>query len=122
MSLVARYLEENGIPTVVMAVARDIVEHVGVPRLLFLDFPLGNPCGEPYQPDQQRAIVSLALDLLDIAHSPRTTLEAPYVWSKGDRWKELIFTDEQPFLEGEAYDNWMRAKEKYRELKKEGKV
>lgn len=122
MSLVARYLEENGIPTVIMAVARDIVEHVGVPRFYFVDFPLGNPCGEPYQADQQRAIVSSALDLLETARSPRTTSVAPYVWSKGDTWKDLIFTEEQPFLEGEAYDNWVKAKEKYRELKKEGKV
>ena len=42
VSLVARLLEENGIATVVMGCAKDIVEHVGVPRLLFSDFPLGN--------------------------------------------------------------------------------
>ena len=93
-----------------------------MPRQLFVDFPLGNPCGESYQPDMQRAIVSMALDLLETADSPRTTVQAPYVWSKGERWKELIFTEEQPFLEGEAYDNWIKAKEKYRELKREGKL
>ncbi len=40
-SLVARHLEANGIPTVVIATARDIVESAAVPRLLFVDFPLG---------------------------------------------------------------------------------
>ena len=47
MSLISRYLEENGIPTVMIASAKDIVEHCGVARLLFVDYPLGNPCGEP---------------------------------------------------------------------------
>jgi hypothetical protein len=43
VSLVARHLEANGIPTVVIATARDIVESAAVPRLLFVDFPLGAP-------------------------------------------------------------------------------
>ena len=42
ISLHARYLEAHGIPTVVMGCAKDIVEHCGVPRFLFSDFPLGN--------------------------------------------------------------------------------
>ena len=46
VSLAARMLEENGIATVVMGCAKDIVEHVGVPRFLFSDFPLGN-CRRP---------------------------------------------------------------------------
>jgi glycine/betaine/sarcosine/D-proline reductase family selenoprotein B len=122
ISLVARHLEANGIPTVVIAVARDIVETAGVARFVFVDFPLGNPCGEPYDIKQQQDIVELALALLEDAEGPRTTVKAPFEWSKGDRWKELIFTEEQPFLEGEAYDNWMAAKQKYRELKGEGQV
>ena len=35
ISLVARHLEANGISTVVMGCAKDIVEHAGVPRFLF---------------------------------------------------------------------------------------
>ena len=67
MSLVARHLEANGIPTVVIGNARDIVENCGVARLLFTDFPLGSPCGEPGDVEMQRAIVSMALDLLESA-------------------------------------------------------
>ncbi|MEZ5231807.1 MAG: hypothetical protein R2749_03740 [Acidimicrobiales bacterium] len=48
MSLVARHLEANGIPTVIVGSARDIVEQAGVARFLFVDFPLGNPMGKPY--------------------------------------------------------------------------
>ena len=42
IALVARHLEANGISTVVMGCAKDIVEHAAVPRFLFSDFPLGN--------------------------------------------------------------------------------
>ena len=64
VSLVGRHLEANGIPTVVIGSARDIVEQCGVARFLFTDFPLGNACGRPWDVDMQRAIVSMAFDLL----------------------------------------------------------
>ena len=88
MSLVARHLEENGIPTVVVGCARDIVEECGVPRFLFSDFPLGNPCGRPYDADMQHRIVGLALGLFESATLPRTTVQTPYVWSEDDSWKQ----------------------------------
>ena len=122
VSLVARHLEANGIPTVIIATARDIVERCGVPRLVFVDFPLGNPCGVPFDQQMQSEILELALGLLETAQAPRTTLVAPYEWPGGERWKDTIFTAEQPFLEGEAYNNWMKAKARYRKLKDEGKV
>ncbi|MGD9879998.1 MAG: hypothetical protein AB7F22_16880 [Reyranella sp.] len=122
MSLVARHLEANGIPTVVIATARDIVESAAVPRLLFVDFPLGAPCGEPFDPGQQSAVLEMAFQLLETATAPRTTREAGLAWSKGQRWKDLIFTEEQPFLPGEAGEAWLRKKEAYRRLKAEGKV
>ena len=89
MSLVSRYLEENGVPTVVMAAARDIVEHCGVARMLHVDFPLGSPCGEPFQVEQQREALELAFQLLETADGPRTTVQAPFKWSEGEEWKDL---------------------------------
>ena len=53
IALTARALEEAGIATVVMGCAKDIVEHVGVPRLLFSDFPLGNAAGRPRDQESQ---------------------------------------------------------------------
>jgi len=117
VSLVARHLEANGIPTVVIATARDIVETCGVTRLVFVDFPLGNPCGVPFDQDMQSNVLDIALDLLETAEKPGTTLAAPFIWPAGDDWKNTIFTEEQPFLEGEAYDNWMAAKKRYKENK-----
>lgn len=88
MSLVARHLEEHGIPTVVVGSARDIVEECGVPRFLWSDFPLGNPCGRPYDRAMQRAITEYALDLLESARLPRTTVQTPFRWSEDESWRE----------------------------------
>lgn len=88
MSLVARHLEEGGIPTVIVGSARDIVEHCGVPRFLFTDLPLGNSCGKPWDVEMQRRIVGHALDLLEGAGSPRTTVQASVVWSEDSSWRE----------------------------------
>lgn len=87
MSLAARYLEAHGIATVVMGCARDIVEHCGVPRFVFSDFPLGNAAGRPFDEDSQRLTLGLALDLLASARAPRTTVQSPLVWSEDPGWK-----------------------------------
>lgn len=89
MSLVARHLEANGIPTVIIGSALDIVEHCGVPRFVFSDFPLGNPCGHPWDKDMQTATVRLALEVLETASGPRTTVRSPFEWKPEDpKWRE----------------------------------
>ena len=87
VSLVSRHLEASGITTVVMGSARDIVEECGVARLLFVDFPLGNPCGKPGDRAMQKSIVSLALEVADTAIAPRTTIQAPVRWGS-DSWRD----------------------------------
>ena len=88
VSLVARHLEANGIPTVIIGSARDIVEHCGVPRFLFTDFPLGNPCGHPWRADMQREVVASALNLLRCASTARTTVVSPFKWKDDPGWRE----------------------------------
>jgi glycine/betaine/sarcosine/D-proline reductase family selenoprotein B len=87
VALAARMLEDEGISTVVMGCAKDIVEYVGVPRLLFSDFPLGNPAGRPKDPESQATTLELALRLLASAPGPRTTLQSPLRWSSSADWK-----------------------------------
>lgn len=89
MSLVARALEAEGIPTVVLGSGRDIVEYCGVPRFLFTDFPLGNPCGPPYERQAQAEIAAQALDLLETATASRTTVQAPQLWPEGEGWRHV---------------------------------
>ena len=81
VSLIARHLEANGIATVVMGCAKDIVEHCGVPRFLFSDFALGNSAGRPHDDESQAATLELALHLLESAPGPRTTVQSPLRWS-----------------------------------------
>src|SRR5438132_1590872 len=44
-----------------MGCAKDIVEHCGVPRFLFSDFPLGNSAGRPFDVESQARTLELAL-------------------------------------------------------------
>ena len=87
ISLVARHLEANGISTVVMGCAKDIVEHAAVPRFLFSDFPLGNSAGKPHDPDSQALTLELALRVLETAPGPQTTVQSPQRWSADAAWK-----------------------------------
>jgi hypothetical protein len=87
VSLTARYLEANGIATVVMGCAKDIVEFVGVPRFLFSDFPLGNSAGRPNDPASQSFTLELALRVLETAPAARTSVQSPLRWSADPSWK-----------------------------------
>lgn len=87
MSLTARLLEGSGIPTVVMGCAKDLVEYVGVPRFLFSDFPLGNAAGRPHDKASQHATLNLAMQVLDSAVVPNTTVQNPLRWSEDPSWK-----------------------------------
>ncbi len=104
MSLVARHLETHGIATVILGSARDIVEHCGVPRFVFTDFPLGNPCGKPGDVAMQRAIVGLGLDLLEKASAPRTTVQTPFVWSEDQSWRDNFMRVEAAAPSGRGGD------------------
>ncbi len=87
ISLVARHLEANGIATVVIGCAKDIVEHAAVPRFLFSDFPLGNSAGRPHDPASQAFTLELALRVLEMAPAAQTTVQSPLRWSADASWK-----------------------------------
>jgi hypothetical protein len=96
-SLVARHLEANGIPTVVMGCAKDIVEHAAVARFLFSDFPLGNSAGKPHDVASQDQTLELALRVLESAPGPRTTMQSPLRWAADASWKlDYLDLDRMP--------------------------
>jgi len=88
VSLAARHLEANGITTVIIGSAMDIIVHCGVPRYLHTDLPLGNPCGKPYDVTMQSAIVKQALNLVVTASAPGTIERAPFSWGEDNSWRE----------------------------------
>jgi len=89
VSLVARHLEENGIPTVIAGSALDIVEHSGAPRFAFTDFPLGNPLGKPGDNAMQLAITKFALAMLHDTTDPGVSKQTPFSWAADDAWRAV---------------------------------
>ena len=99
MSLIARHLEANGVPTVILGSALDVVEHCGVSRFAFVDFPLGNPCGRPWERTMQTAIVTTAVGLFESAEGPRTTLRLPHCWGEDEGWRDEYLAVNEEDLE-----------------------
>jgi len=75
-----------------MGSAKDIVEHCGVPRFVFSDFPLGNSAGKPNNRASQQQTLALALELFATAQEPRTTIQSPQRWSDDDQWKDEFYS------------------------------
>lgn len=82
MGLIARAIEAVGIPTVSISITKDLTEAVGVPRAVFVRWPLGHPLGEPHNPAQQRTLIFDALKLLISAQQPGIIAEPGYRWKR----------------------------------------
>ena len=82
MGLVARVVEEAEIPTVVVSTGRDLSAQVNAPRTVFVNFPMGNPFGKPFDKAQQRAILRDALYALESVKVGGTLIDLPYAWDK----------------------------------------
>ncbi len=72
----------------VIGSALDVVEHCGVPRYLHSDFPLGNPCGKPYDVAMQGQIIRQALALLESAEGANTVARTPFTWVEDRSWRD----------------------------------
>jgi D-proline reductase (dithiol) PrdB len=90
VGLVARALELTGIPTMTLAVVKDVVESVRPPRVAFYDGKPGTISGQPNWPEHQRRILDEALRLIEPMDQPGTrklvvTLETAVEKSRGER-------------------------------------
>ncbi len=92
VGLIARDLEKAGIPTTSLTSAWSITAAARPPRAAFLDYPLGHTSGKALDRADQLACVRGALDLLDTAIEPGTTVDLHRVWSKDDSWKRHPLT------------------------------
>ena len=70
MSGLAHYFEDEGVPTVVVALLKEQAEKVRPPRALWVPFPLGRPFGAPDNAEQQRRVLRAALTLLEAPSGP----------------------------------------------------
>ena len=83
MGLVARVVEEAGIPTVNVSTGRDITALVRPPRSLFVNFPMGNTFGRAGDKAMQVKILRTALDFAVTAETPGQLLDLPLEWGRG---------------------------------------
>ncbi|MDH3644753.1 MAG: hypothetical protein OES38_21785 [Gammaproteobacteria bacterium] len=63
-----------------ISTGRDLTEQVRPPRSLFVNFPMGNAFGKPFDDDMQLSILRAALDLAESATEPGVLVDLDYVW------------------------------------------
>jgi D-proline reductase (dithiol) PrdB len=90
IGLVARALEIAGVPTMTLAVVKDVVESVRPPRVAFYDGQPGTVSGLANWPEHQRRILDEALRLIEPMDQPGirklgVTLETAVEESRGER-------------------------------------
>lgn len=87
VSLVARHLEANGIATLCLGSAHDILAAGRPPRAVFVDYPLGRTAGKPFDPADQLGIVRAALQGLEALEQPGGLLTLPNQWDARGEWR-----------------------------------
>jgi D-proline reductase (dithiol) PrdB len=75
VGLVSRVIEEEGIPTVTLAMERE----GAAPRVAFVPFPYNFPMGEPNERERHREVALAALALLHELNEPGE-VELPFRW------------------------------------------
>ncbi len=75
-------VEEAGIPTVVVSTGRDLSAQVRPPRTVFVNFPMGNPFGKPFDKALQRKILLDALHALESVKTDGEIIDLPYEWGE----------------------------------------
>ena len=70
IGLVARAIELAGIPTMTLAVLKDVAEDVRPPRVALYNGELGSVAGKPNFPEHQRRILDEALRLIEPIDQP----------------------------------------------------
>ena len=80
MGLLARAIEESGIPTTSLSSAYDLTTLVKPPRTFFVNYPLGHTAGKPFDRENQTAILKNALGRAGEITKPGAIVELPFVW------------------------------------------
>lgn len=90
VALTARAIESAGIPTMMLAVDRDVVERVHPPRAGFYQGQLGSVVGKPNFPEHQRRVLDEALRWIEPMGQPGMSklgvvLESQVQAARGER-------------------------------------
>ncbi|MBI4596606.1 MAG: hypothetical protein HY730_09580 [Candidatus Tectomicrobia bacterium] len=82
MGLIQREIEKTGICTIGISIVRKFTEKVKPPRTIFLKWPFGHPLGEPFNKNQQRAVLMQAFNALYGIKKPGEIIDVPFRWKK----------------------------------------
>lgn len=80
MGLVARKLEEAGIPTVTLDMIWTYHRMIGMPRVAAIEHPFGRPFGDVGDTQRQRDVLVSALEFARDAREPGEVRHLPYRW------------------------------------------
>jgi hypothetical protein len=80
VGLVCRVLEEAGIATVCVATGRDLIAQVKPPRSMFVNHPMGNNFGKPFDVPMQTDILRRSLKLIYDADEGGVLVDYPSEW------------------------------------------
>ena len=94
MPVLARRIEEAGIPTVVVTMMPETAEQLLAPRVVGVEFPFGHPFGRPGDRALQRRVLVTALTLLAGAPAAGARVDVDVEW---------------PEPRGQAYKAWQPA-------------
>ncbi|NCF44947.1 MAG: hypothetical protein GWP70_09035 [Proteobacteria bacterium] len=96
MGLIARALEAAGIATVCLSSARSITESVGVPRAVYLDYPLGQTAGRAHDFAEQASVLESACRGFEDIRQPGSIVDLKLQWSADDDWKDVVMRPSPP--------------------------
>ncbi len=89
MGLVARKIEEAGIPTVTLEMIWLYQKVIGTPRVVAVEHPFGRPYGDVEDRDRQREVLVAALEFASEASVPGQIKHLPCCWHeepKDTKW------------------------------------
>ena len=93
MPVLARTIEEAGIPTVTVTMMPFLAERFRLSRVVGVQFPFGHAFGMPNDRPMQRQVAEAALDLLRDATEPESRVDLDIEWPIDDR---TAYRDWQP--------------------------
>ena len=82
IGLIARALEEAGIPTMSLTSAWSITAAVNPPRAAFVDYPLGHTTGQPHDRAGQRALLQTAMAAMADSTEAGTIIDLGLDWGE----------------------------------------
>jgi D-proline reductase (dithiol) PrdB len=78
--VLARWIEAEGIPTVIVTMMPSVAEERLAPRIVGVEFPFGHAFGMPRDRAMQRSVLELALRVLAGASRPGTRVDLDLEW------------------------------------------